>query len=185
MDAIKNITHRSSARELKDPHPSQEEMHTIFEAALRAPDHAWLRPSRFIQIAGASREKLSKIFLKTAEELNPNLSEIQIEKYTNAPYRAPMIIVLVSKKIDHPKVPYIEQVISTACAGQNILLCLNAMGYGGIWRTGTFAFNKTISKNLNLEDDAEVIGYIYVGTDSGTSKKIPQLNVDEYVDVWE
>jgi len=98
MDAIKNITHRSSARELKDPHPSQEEMHTIFEAALRAPDHAWLRPSRFIQIAGASREKLSKIFLKTAEELNPNLSEIQIEKYTNAPYRAPMIIVLVSKK---------------------------------------------------------------------------------------
>ena len=65
------------------------------------------------------------------------------------------------------------------------MLCLNAMGYGGIWRTGTFAFNKTISKNLNLEDDAEVIGYIYVGTDTGTSKKIPQLNVDEYVDVWE
>ena len=53
---------------------------------------------------------------------------------------------------EHPKVPAIEQIISTGCAGQNILLSLNALGYGAIWRTGTFAFNKLISKNLGLEN---------------------------------
>ena len=70
MDAIKNITTRSSARELIEPHPSAQEMETVFEEALRAPDHAWLRPSRFIQITGNGRNKLSQIFIKTAHELN-------------------------------------------------------------------------------------------------------------------
>ena len=92
MDAINNITTRNSARELIEPHPSAQEMETVFEAALRAPDHAWLRPSKFIQITGDGRDKLSQIFIKTAHELNKELTETQIVKYTEAPFRAPMII---------------------------------------------------------------------------------------------
>ena len=48
-DALKNILNRNSPRELSEPHPSKAEMKTIYQAALRAPDHAWLRPSKFIQ----------------------------------------------------------------------------------------------------------------------------------------
>ena len=184
MDAIKNITERNSARELIEPHPSSDEMQIVFKAALRAPDHAWLRPSKFIQVSGDKRKKLSEIFLKTARELNDELTNLQIEKYTNAPFRAPMIIILTSNPKEHPKVPAIEQIISTGCAGQNILLSLNALGYGAIWRTGTFAFNKLISKNLGLENGSEVIGYIYTGTRTGSNKNIPNLNIDEYVNVW-
>ena len=185
MDAINNITSRNSARELIEPHPSAQEMETVFEAALRAPDHAWLRPSTFIQISGDGRKKLSQIFIKTANELNKELTETQILKYTEAPFRAPMIIILISNPKDHPKVPPVEQIISTGCAGQNILLALNALGYGAMWRTGTFAFNKTISKHLGLEKSAEVIGYIYTGTRTGKNKTIPILDVKDYVDVWE
>ena len=185
MDAINNITTRNSARELIEPHPSAQEMETVFEAALRAPDHAWLRPSTFIQISGDGRKKLSQIFIKTANELNEELTETQILKYTEAPFRAPMIIILISNPKDHPKVPPVEQIISTGCAGQNILLALNALGYGAIWRTGTFAFNKTISKHLGLEKSAEVIGYIYTGTRTGKNKTIPIHDVKDYVDVWE
>ncbi|MDG1202233.1 MAG: nitroreductase family protein [SAR86 cluster bacterium] len=185
MDAIKNITTRSSARELIDPHPSSQEMETVFKAALRAPDHAWLKPSRFIQITGNGRNKLSQIFIKTAHELNKELTETQILKYTEAPFRAPMIIILISNYKEHPKVPLIEQIISTGCAGQNILLALNALGYGGMWRTGTFAFNEVISKYLGLEKSAQVIGYIYAGTRTGKNKKIPIHDVKDYVDVWE
>ena len=185
MDAINNITSRNSARELIEPHPSAQEMETVFEAALRAPDHAWLRPSTFIQISGDGRKKLSQIFIKTANELNKELTETQILKYTEAPFRAPMIIILISNPKDHPKVPPVEQIISTGCAGQNILLALNALGYGAMWRTGTFAFNKTISKHLGLEKSAEVIGYIYTGTKTGKNKTIPIHDVKDYVDVWE
>ena len=62
MDALKNILNRVSARELAQPYPSNDEMKLIYQAALRAPDHAWLRPSRFIEVTGKGLEKLSKIF---------------------------------------------------------------------------------------------------------------------------
>ncbi len=92
-----------------------------------------------------------------------------------------MIIVLISNPKEHPKVPAVEQIISTGCAGQNILLSLNAMGYGAIWRTGNFAFNELISKRLELESSAQVIGYIYTGTTTGKNKTIPIHDLEDYV----
>jgi len=53
-----------------------------------------------------------------------------------------------------------------------------------MWRTGTFAFNKVISKHLELDESAEVIGYIYTGTAAGKNKTIPMHDLKDYVDVW-
>ena len=142
MDALENILNRVSARTLAEPFPSKEEMNTVYKAALRAPDHAWLRPSSFIEIQGKGLDKLSKAFVDFAEENITNLLPEKLEKYKNAPFRAPMVIVLVNTPKEHPKVPEVEQIMSTAAAAENILLALHALGYGGIWRTGSFAFNK-------------------------------------------
>ena len=65
--------------------------------------------------------------------------------------------------------------LSLAAAGQNILLSLEFLGYGAIWRTGNMAFNKEIVKELNLEPHQEVIGYIYTGTPQGNKKDLPDL----------
>ena len=46
-----------------EPIPSSEEMELVYKAALRAPDHAWQRPSRFIEITGRGLESYQK-FLK-------------------------------------------------------------------------------------------------------------------------
>ena len=61
MDAIDNILKRVSARRLKEPCPSEDEMTKVYKGALRAPDHAWLKPSSFIQVKGDGIKKLSKI----------------------------------------------------------------------------------------------------------------------------
>ena len=135
MEALNNILNRVSARNLKDPHPSVDEMQSIYKAALRAPDHAWLRPSSFIEVKGTGISRLSKIFEEYADTVEDLKEEIK-EKYKMAPFRAPMIIILVNTYKEHPKVPEIEQKLSTAAAAQNILLSLNAIGYAGIWRTG-------------------------------------------------
>lgn len=180
MDPLKNILNRVSARELAQPYPSNDEMKLIYQAALRAPDHAWLRPSSFIEVKGEGLDKLSKIFHEYALTLD-GLSEEIINKYKNAPYRAPMIIILVSSFKEHPKVPAIEQKLSTATAAQNISLALNAMKYSCIWRTGKLAFNKTIQEKLGLSSNQEILGYLYVGTEIGKKKKIPSLDIDDFV----
>ena len=180
MDALENILLRVSARELEKPCPSASEMEIAYKAALRAPDHAWLRPSSFIEVTGKSLNKLSTIFENFGHSI-PDITPEIMEKYKNAPFRAPMIIILVNTAKDHPKVPAIEQKLSTAAASQNLILALNAMGYGAIWRTGKFAFNKNIQHELGLKTNQEILGYLYVGTSVGTNKKIPDMNINDFV----
>jgi len=184
MNAIDNILNRNSPRELVSPHPNEKEMETIYKCALRAPDHAWLRPSRFIQVTGKGLSKLSEIFYCFAKDNINNIGENVLERAKKAPFRAPMIVVIVSSMRKHPKVPEIEQMLSTAAAAQNILLALNALNYGGIWRTGPFALNEAVGKYLGLKENDQVLGYLYVGTVTGNLKKIPQLNVSEFVTKW-
>ena len=180
MDALDNILKRVSARELAEPHPTKSEMEKVYKAALRAPDHAWLRPSSFIEVKGDGLNKLSNIFLEYAKN-QTNITDQIIQKYKNAPFRAPMIIILVNTFKEHPKVPAIEQKLSTATAAQNIMLALNTMNYSSIWRTGKLAFNKEIQTKLNLSDDQEILGYLYIGTSIGENKKIPNLDIDDFV----
>jgi nitroreductase len=180
MDALNNILNRVSARKLSEPYPNKDEMNLVYKAALRAPDHAWLRPSRFIEVTGDSLNKLSTIFEKFGKTL-PNISDEILKKYKEAPFRAPMIIVLVSNYREHPKVPAIEQKLSTATAAQNIMLALNAMNYSSMWRTGKFAFNKMVQTELGLDINQEIIGYLYIGTEVGKKKKIPELNINDFV----
>ena len=92
-----------------------------------------------------------------------------------------MIIILVNTFKEHPKVPSIEQKLSTATAAQNIMLALNTMNYSSIWRTGKLAFNKEIQTKLNLSDNQEILGYLYIGTSIGENKKIPNLDIDDFV----
>ena len=180
MDALENILNRVSARSLKSPHPSKKEMEIVYKAALRAPDHAWLRPSSFIEVSDKGLDKLSKIFFDFANTI-PDIKEEIKEKYKNAPYRAPMIIILVNTYKEHPKVPKIEQKLSTAAGAQNILLSLRALGYSAIWRTGKLAFNPFVSSRLGLNKDQEILGYLYVGTADGKNKKIPEIDVENFV----
>ncbi len=184
-DALQNILSRNSPRELSEPIPSPEEMELIYTAALRAPDHAWQRPSRFIEVKGDGLKKLSAIFKKFAQENIDEISEEVLKKYEEAPFRAPMVIILISEIKEHPKVPEMEQMFSTAAAAENILLALNSLGYAGIWRTGKFALDNRISKYLNLLDNQKVIGYLYVGTATGTQKKIPEIEVSKFVNNWD
>ena len=180
MDALDNILNRVSARNLIQPHPDKNELEIVYKAALRAPDHAWLRPSRFIEVSGEGISMLSSIFeeySQTIDDISPEVAE----KYKNAPYRAPMIIILINSYKEHPKVPAIEQKLSTAAAAQNIMLALNAMKYSAIWRTGKLAFNRFVSNKLGLDNTEEILGYLYVGTSDGKNKKVPELDIDNFV----
>tara|TARA_Y100000996_G_C22291545_1_gene548299 strand:- start:144 stop:701 length:558 start_codon:yes stop_codon:yes gene_type:complete len=184
MKAIDNILSRNSISKLGSPHPTPEEMELVYKSALRAPDHAWLRPSQFIEISGNGLDKLSKIFEKYAKENIENINPEKMEKYKNSPYRAPMVIVLISNIKEHPRVPDIEQMLSTAAAAQNILLSLHALNYGAIWRSGVFALNNKIHEYFNLNKNQQILGYLYVGKPMMEPKRIPEIDIEDFVTRW-
>ena len=63
MEAIENIITRNSNSKLIGPCPTKKEMELVYKSALRAPDHANLKPSQFIEVTGSGLKKLSKIFI--------------------------------------------------------------------------------------------------------------------------
>ena len=62
------------------------------------------------------------------------------------------------------------------------MLALNAMNYSCIWRTGKLAFNEIIQKKLGLKQNQEILGYLYIGTEVGKKKKIPELDTGNFVE---
>ena len=149
-EALKNILERNSHRQLDLPVPSIKEMKKVYQAALRAPDHAWLRPSSFIEIQGKGLDKLSKAFVDFAEENIANLLPEKLEKYKNAPFRAPMVIVLVNTPKEHPKVPEVEQIMSTAAAAETPHFSSSALDNSAASITVKFDSSSTIFSILAI-----------------------------------
>ena len=185
METIKTLISRRSNSQLIEPVPSKDEMKLVYQAAFRAPDHSWLRPWRFIEVTGNGRNKLGQAFVNSVKRIE-EIDEERENKILGLPMRSPMIIVVIVEVVDKPNVPRIEQIQSTAAATQNILLALHDMGYAAYWRTGKYSTenNKFISSELSLNSNAEVLGYLYVGTPSKEAKEVPSLDQENFVSVW-
>ena len=187
METMKALLSRRSISKLTTPHPSKDEMKDVYQAALRAPDHAWLRPWKFIEITGDSRKKLAQAFIASTKKTE-EIDEERMNKIAALPLRSPMIIVVIARvNYDKPNVPRLEQIQSTAAAAQNILLALHDKGYGAYWRTGKYSTerNKYISNELSLDNNDEVLGYLYIGTPDTDTPKIPELKNENFVTYWE
>lgn len=180
MNAIEALTQRNSIASLTGPDVTIEQLNTLIQAGLRAADHGWLKPSRFITVTGDQRQQLGQVFLKCTESWQ-EMSEDQQHRLLNSPLRAPLIIISVSRIIDHPKIPRIEQLLSTAASTQNIINAAWALGLGAIWRTGAVAQNPQVAAALGLAEDEQIVGFVYVGHCNQVPKKLPELKPEDYV----
>ncbi|PJE78449.1 putative NAD(P)H nitroreductase YdjA [invertebrate metagenome] len=184
MDARELLLSRESRPLLTEPGPTDDQLSFLFQAALRAPDHARLKPWRFIVIRNDARNKLGKLFAQAAQQDKPDLSEEALKRHTQLPLRAPVLLTLVCCHKDHPKVPVIEQRMSLATAAENMLLATHAQGLGGIWRTGTVCYHSIVAEGLQLSSDEEILGFLYLGTPSGNQRKRSELDPAGFVSEW-
>lgn len=183
MELLEALASRQSCARLTGPAPTTEQLEQIYAAAFRAPDHARLRPWRFICIEGEGLNALGDLFVQASEQ-EAELSEAKRTKLANMPLRAPMMLVAYAKVQEHIKVPRTEQIISTAAATQNILLAAYGLGLGAMWRTGDLARNSIVKQGLGLDNDDELLGFIYLGQPDTEPKQIAKLDSADYVTQW-
>ena len=183
-ETLQHLQNRNSAPRLIEPGPDAQVLQHMFTAALRAPDHAWLQPWRFLVVAGEARAQLGQVFLRALLASNPDADEATQLKAVNAPLRAPLIIVVICRLSDHPKVPHREQLLSAGCAAQAMLLAAEAQDFAGIWRTGSYAEDPGVAAELGLSDTEQIIGFLYFGSRDGLPKPLPERKVDNYVSYW-
>lgn len=151
---------------LEAPAPSDEDLRTMINAALTAPDHGGLRPWRFVIIRDEALQKLGDVFREAVKLKHPDSSEAELESARQKALRSPLVITVATTVKEHPKVPPHEQLLSTGAAAQNLQLAANALGYGSIWLTGPFATDEHVCRSLGLKPDDRIVGFVYLGTPS-------------------
>ena len=115
---------------------------------------------------------------------DPDVTPEYLKKQQDKPLRSPLIVVVIATLIESPKIPKIEQKLSAGAAAHNILLASKAMGFGSIWLTGDNAYDDFVKGQLGLTDNEEIIGFIYLGTDTHPVNRLESVNVDSYMTSW-
>jgi nitroreductase len=162
LDALTLLLTRQSCPRLQAPAPNEAQLKIILDAAARVPDHGGLAPWEFIIATGEGLNRLADIFVAAATA--DGADEGFINKAAGLPLRAPMVITVVAKTKDHPKVPELEQQLAAGCAVMAMQQAAFALGLGGIWRTGAFAFDSTVNTALGLDGSDQIVGFLYLGT---------------------
>ncbi|MCM2679970.1 NAD(P)H nitroreductase [Echinimonas agarilytica] len=180
MDALELLLNRYSQGKLTEPAPSDAALNTILCAGLRAPDHAHLRPWRFLVYRGEGREELGCIFERAAKN-NPDLNDAAVLKAPTLPLRAPIVITVIAQVVDHPKVPRVEQLLSAGCATMAMQQAAQALGFGGIWRSGVYTQDPYVNDALELGPEDEIVGFLYLGTEQFQGKPSEVPNLSDFV----
>lgn len=184
METLSALLSRASSQRLVDPPPRGSDREQIFRAALRAPDHGHLRPWHFLVVEGDARHRLGEALLRTMRAARPDTDAQVLDKLAASPLRAPLVIVLVSRTVGHPKIPQIEQLLSLACAVQNMQVAAHALGFGSIWRTGDVTYLDGLPAQLGLQENDRVAGFLYMGTQEVPPRESAPLDPAAFFVSW-
>ena len=174
---IQFMRDRSSQNALIQPAPSKDEWQTILEAASRAADHGAVKPWRYRIYSGKSLDTLGECYWQHALTVSAEMPLSKKDNFIQKAHRAPSVLVVYAALEEHAKVPEIEQTMAVSAATQQVLLGLEALGYGAIWRTGPVAHSVETKQHLNIDEKHQIIGFIYVGTPKYAEKKAKEVDL--------
>jgi len=167
--------HSLGGKHLRDPGPGDDDLRTLAQAALRAPDHAELVPFRFAVVRGAARERLAALFEAAARDAGKSDADARLDAERGA--RAPVTLAVIAR-IDagHPQVPAHEQWAAVGGAVANLLNAAHALGWAGKMLSGAKVRQPRIVRAFCAPGET-LVGWISLGTPArepaGPARKPP------------
>jgi nitroreductase len=152
---------------------------------LRRPrDHPRVRHALPVVDLGEGLERLGEVLCNAALADDSVMSPEAQAAIRKKPQRAPMIVVAIASCQEHPKVPVVEQLISTGAAVQNMLNAAYAQGVGAFWRTGPMAYHPQVKQALGLGEREQIVGFLYLGTPAKMPGERQPLDPDRFFQPW-
>ncbi|MBY0467486.1 MAG: nitroreductase [Burkholderiaceae bacterium] len=154
--------HSTGPKHLVEPGPSDAELLTLTEAALRAPDHAALVPFRFSAVRGEARTHLASLFEQAARAAGKDADGAALDR--ERALKAPVTLAVIAR-LDpgHPQVPAHEQWACVGGAVAYLLLAAKAMGYGAKMLSGAKARSPVLTSAFCGTGET-LVGWIAIGT---------------------
>jgi nitroreductase len=157
-----------SAKHLKEPGPTDEELWQVAMAALRAPDHEKRIPFRFLVARGEGLARLADLFVDYGRRHGKSGADLDLER--EKALQAPVVIAVIARIDPHDDVvPPHEQWTAVGGAIANAASALHFMGYGAKMVAGARARDPAIVA-AHCREGEELVGWIAAGTMDGPPK---------------
>ncbi|MGQ0558810.1 MAG: nitroreductase family protein [Sphingosinicella sp.] len=175
------LTRRSAKpRHLVEPGPSAGQLRTIFEAALRSPDHGKLHPWRFVHVARERRLALAELLDAAMRAEQPGATRLEFEANRQFAHQAPELIVALSSPTEGHKIPVWEQQLSCGAACMNLVLAAHALGFAAGWVTGWAAYSPQVLAAFGVPGE-RIAGFLFLGTPASPLEERVRPGFDEVV----
>jgi nitroreductase len=173
------LLQRRSCGALGSPAPEGDALNLIIQAALSVPDHMRLHPYAFIIASGDGLQRLGTIMQRAA--IAACKPDDVVQRSIRMPGRAPMVIVVVATPRPSDLVPVFDQQLAAGCAVMAMQMAAQALGFGGIWRSGWFMYDRGLHRDLHLRDQDQIVGFLYLGTPRAVPAPPPEIDADSFV----
>jgi nitroreductase len=161
---IEAIRSRRSVRKMRtDLLPTKEQIETILEAAIWAPNHHLTEPWRFVVIAGDERSRLGDALAEALLSTFPDTIPEKLEMERLKPLSAPVIVTMVASPQTGPKIVPQEELVAAGAALQNMLLAAHSLGMSSMVRTGVHGFSERMKGYFGMKEGESLVGMVYLG----------------------
>lgn len=156
--------HSVPSLQLGEPAPDPATVLRMLQSAVRVPDHGKMVPFRFLRLQGEARHALGEFLARRSRQRDPNAAEAAVEKDRQRFSHAPLIITVIARLQDNPKVPAQEQLLTAGCVCFALLQAAQGCGFGAQWLTAWMASDPEVARHLGLTDNEQIVGFIHIGT---------------------
>ncbi|MCC2099105.1 MAG: nitroreductase [Hyphomicrobiales bacterium] len=148
---------------MQGPGPDASQIDMLLTIASRVPDHGKICPWRFIVFEGEARERAGSVIADRFRAKTPDATDAQTEIERKRLLHAPVVIAVVAKPVDHPKIPEWEQLMSAGASCMNIVAAANAMGFVTSWLTQWYAYDPEVLRQFGVAEGERIAGFIHIG----------------------
>jgi nitroreductase len=173
-----------SAKAMKGPGPTADQIRTLITCAARVPDHGKLAPWRFVIFEGDARAEFGDVLVHALKSTEPDASPERVAQERNRLLRAPAVIAVISRVREGIPIPEWEQILSAGAACQTLCIAAHAMGFVANWITEWYAYHPAVREALNMKSGERVAGFIYLGHPREPLEDRPRPAIDAIATRW-
>lgn len=149
---------------LTAPGPTAAQLEMMLTIAARVPDHGKLAPWRFIVFEGNGRAAASELIWRVFMQDNPDADQTRQAAERTRLTRSPLVVGVVCRAGPHVKIPEWEQQLSVGAACMNLIVAANSMGFGTVWLTEWYSYDRRVAEGLGLAAHERLAGFVHIGT---------------------
>ena len=135
----------------------------ILELADWAPTHGYTEPWRFVVYEDPTQFCAAHANIYRENTSDEDQNDAVANNLLHQGDKASHVIIAIMKRGNLPKIPAFEEMASTSCAVQNLLLGATALNIASYWGTGGMTLKQGKKEYLNLSQDDHVMGVLYLG----------------------